>query len=150
MSAVDLQRYKDGEVAMSAVLDGIPDEETRGFETLLTELATLPDRKRVIGDLRSILESGEDSERTYAAFYGLNIILRRNHDFTLLEELMVTGSLLFKGHPTFQHLLILFRIGKGLGPHYDEVVSMAYDDSLRFPEHAGVIHLFADTVATIA
>ncbi len=144
-----IDQYFAGRAAIEDVLASSPDEDSRDFELMLTRLAACPEKRRLTRDLRMVLDSGDTGPVGYAAFYCLNILLRRNRDVTLLEELINQYSSVFKRHETFQHLMVLLNIEKGLGRRGDEIIAAAYDDSLRFADNAGFVHLFAVTVAAI-
>lgn len=141
--------YVAGQVPIEAVLDAIPEETTREFELILTALASGHERTRLIEDLRHALTDSDKPVVRYAAFYGLNISLRRSKDYSLLDDLINQYQQEFEHHLTFRHLVVLFNIERGLGKQKNEIVAMAFDDSEQFANNAGFVHLFADTVASL-
>lgn len=129
-------------------LDNLPNEAEREFDLKLTNYASIV-QNNTVDNLKKILENGQNNKNSYAAFYCLNIIYRRNKDYSILNDIINNYKPIFKDHPTFNHLIVLYNIEKGINKDFEEIINMSYDDSINMPDNAGFIHLFADTVASI-
>lgn len=148
MSGPDGRR--DAEAQILSVIEALPEELSREFEVSLTKLAQSATNPRHIEVLEELLASAADEDHAYAAFYCLNIIHRRNRDFTLLERLITAQEARFGVRPTFQHLKVLFTIDRGVGRRKEELIQWAYEDANANADNAGFVHLFADVVASLA
>lgn len=144
-----VDRADVGDVAEAALL-GLPDELTREYEMRLTRLAQEADTPGLVKRLRQVLDDAIDEDTAYAAFYCLNVVYRRNRDYTLLEQLIVTNEARFGRRPTFRHLQVLFTIDRGVGKRKEELIRWAFEDAEMNPSNAGYVHLFADVVASLA
>ncbi len=130
-------------------LSGLPSEEARDFELRITRIANSGNRPQTKVVLEHILDGEESPHIRYAAFYSLHILLRRSKDFTLLDEFVTRWSTEFSGHPTFSHLTVMLATERGLGRDRDEIINQAYENYVRFPRHAGIVHMFPTVVATV-
>lgn len=147
MTDVDHRPSIDDLVADS--LRDLPAELSREYELNLTRLAQSTDTPGLVRCLKELLDGSVDDDAAYAGFYCLNIVYRRNRDYSLLERLMVTNEARFGRRPTFQHLQVLFTIDRGVGRRKDELIRWAFEDAEMNPENAGYVHLFADVVASL-
>lgn len=98
-------------------------------------------------DLIDILGSDLDEDLRYAAFYCLAILYRYQKAFEKAERHLNSYVETFKDKASYSHLRLLHRLAGGFPLTYDDL-RIAYENTLICPEHAGVLHLFADITAT--
>ena len=135
---------------LERILAELGDEMSRDYENTLTSLAAGPDQKSIRGHLEKIVAHHEDEPVAYAAFYCLNVIHRRNQDYSVLDQLITRYQSRFADHPSFRHLRVLLVLARGTKQRPFESIAMAEEDAKANWGHAGIVHLYADMVATAA
>lgn len=125
----------------------LPDEMEREYEIKLTRLVTSNQKQQFEEWLKQLIESEEDSI-AYASFVCLNIKFRRSHDYSKLDLLINGERSRFNHHVSFSHMELLSLIDNSKRiPTLDEL-QQGKEDISKMPRNAGVLHLFADLVAT--
>jgi len=130
-------------------LESLCDEKERDYELSLTSYAINNNNKETIDILYNIIDdNGNDDKISYAAFYCIHIILRRNKDYEHLKKLHNKYSN-FKKHITYNHLWFLYLTESDSFYDYDEVLKSLYNDYINIKENAGFSHLFANAYVAI-
>ncbi len=125
----------------------LPMEETREYELKLTRLVTSNQKAEFEDWLKQLMER-EDEATAYASFVCLNIKYRRNHDGSKLDLLINGERSRFNRHPTFSHMELLSLIDHSKRQPTLAELRQGKEDIGKMPMNAGVLHLFADLVAT--
>ena len=121
-------------------LKRLGDESQLAFELRLTDLIE-PDPARA-QELRDVVGNrGEDKDVRYAAFYALNIYLRRYKEFAELRRVLEDYGDEFEDRPTYPHLRALYlQAVPGSGAEALHCATRALE---KTPDHAGVLHHYA-------
>lgn len=125
-----------------------PDTERR-FEETVTGFASRGNNNNAASReyLRMILEE-EDGDVAYAAFYMLQVMLRRLKEFRQMRENFEKYGPVFSSKNSYSHIWVLYQIESGEDFDADDTLRHAEQDCIEFPNNAGFIHLFADVYAT--
>lgn len=126
-------------------------EEDNEFEHALTRLVSDAADRPTPEQYLQLVEGEGDQSLRYAAFYCLTIRYREDRDISKLGALLARYESQFKQRPTFHHLKTLYLLEKEINSEdsFQLLLSSSYEDSLRFPDNPGFLHLFADTAASI-
>jgi len=119
------------------------DDLTIDYELSVTNIVKQSVSEDFERDLIDILGSDLDEDLRYAAFYCLAILYRYQKAFEKAERHLNSYVETFKDKASYSHLRLLHRLAGGFPLTYDDL-RIAYENTLICPEHAGVLHLFAD------
>lgn len=125
----------------------LPDDKERDFELSVTGLAKKSKTDDLEVKLLAILKQDLGVKIKYAAFYTLAIMHRYNKDFAKMRQLISSYADEFQGMATYSHLCLLHHLCSGQPLTYKEIEA-AYDNRINLKNNAGVVHLFADIIAT--
>lgn len=140
---------KNEAIHIHEVLASLPDEKERAFEIGLTDLVQNTDSNTLRIELLKLIDTYLEDERlSYSAFYCLSILYRRKKDITLLGELISKYEGVFREHPTFSHIYVLYLKEKGIGRDVLRVIQKSYEAYTKLNKNAGVVHNFAETIAS--
>lgn len=131
-------------------LRNLPNETEREFEIQLTDLVEHTDNSILREKLITVLADEQQEEAiAYAAFYCLTISYRRTKDISLLENIVKQYESKFENsHLTYSHIYALYLKEKGIGKDVIQIIQKSYDAYTKLNKNAGVVHNFADIVAT--
>jgi tetratricopeptide (TPR) repeat protein len=140
--------YRAGRTALADLLKVLPGDATRDFELYLTRL--IEEAPQVANELEAILDTSRDLEDgvVYPAFYGLAIYYRRMKEPSKLEKLVHRYENRFGSMPMYNHLLALCLKSKGGPANLEEAVTRAGIAAAKVTDNAGVLHNYAETIAT--
>src|ERR1044071_2491825 len=135
----------DDRKVLLGLLESLPSESDRAFERTLTDL--VGSNVSLVPLLRAIAEDDRlETSVRYAAFFAVCAHLRRHRDTSALMKLLLTHEDAFGAFGTFSHLYSMAVRSRSDPGDARLAVERARVASMHLPNHAGVLHNFAETV----
>ena len=100
----------------------------------------------MIPEIIEIIE--EKSEVSFDAFFCLCTLYRRKKDYEKMQMLMESYPE-FRKEPLFNHIQVQYLVHSESFYDYDELLEMAFEDALRFPDNEGCCQAFCNAFVTI-
>jgi tetratricopeptide (TPR) repeat protein len=119
------------------------DDASYEYERALTRVVTEAD-DTFEALVRAAFENGKASaDQLYALFYALNIYYRRTKQFSSLTRLLTNEGDAYRNRATYPHLRALYCAATR---QQEEAFRCANAAREKAPEHAGVLHHYAETI----
>lgn len=136
---------------LEAILAQYGSEEHNEYEHALTRLVSDAEDRPTPEQYLELVEGEGSLALRYAAFYCLTIRYRQDRDLSKLGALLARHSNQFEERPSYHHLKTLYMLENEMGnkDRFLDLLKSSYQDSQRFKENPGFLHLFADTAASI-
>ncbi len=89
-------------------------------------------------------------EAAYAGFYFISIHSRRAQQFHKYEEFDLEFGATFRTQSTYNHITNVYYLATAIPEaKYHDILQKSWVDYQKFDNHSGIVHCFADIVATI-
>lgn len=129
--------------------ENLPSDTTREFELKVYAIIKTFDKMELYKECESILFNNENLDIKYAAFYTLATLHRRDKNINVLNELINKYGVAFISKLSFSHIKNMFTKDKGATKsEYIDLIKNTHSTAKKMMDHSGVIHMFAETVAT--
>lgn len=145
---------------LSSNFSNYGNHDTREYELLMGDFCNkiehflnFKTKEKVYSFIKSYIKhhiKHDNIDKAYNGFYFMSVYSRRKMDYYIFEELMKTHKSIFKAYSTYSHIISVYYLTIGIPEDkYGEILSDGHLNYSQYKNHSGIIHCYADIVATI-